>query len=60
MYSLAATKQLTLASAFVRTHQSTGVALDGAWPMMPKLNSMPPESQGPRMAMSRNFSTRLQ
>ena len=57
MYSSLATKQLTLPSPFSRVNQSIGVEVDGEWPMMPKLNSMPPESHGPRRAMSRNFIT---
>ena len=59
MYSVAETKQLTLPSGFVRVHQSTGVAVVGEWPMMPKLNSMPPEHQGPRIAMLRNLTAWL-
>ena len=43
----------------MRTSQSTGVAPYGAWPIMPKLNSIPPEHHGPLMAMSRNLTTWL-
>ena len=58
-HSVPPTKQLTEPSAFVRTAQSTGADVYGSWPILPKLNSMPPDVHGPRMEMSRNLATWL-